>query len=56
MRSSVNCAHLLADRLGRQLTGVSWSGETAAQIIDGRPGRPAQLEVVTADTTLVTVT
>jgi lysophospholipase L1-like esterase len=56
MRSSVNYAHLLAERLGLHLTDASRSGETAAQIADGRPGRPAQLEAVTADTRLVTLT
>jgi hypothetical protein len=35
---------------GRQL-----SGETAAQIVDGQPGRPAQIEAVTAATRLVTL-
>jgi lysophospholipase L1-like esterase len=56
MRSSINYAHLLADRLGLQLTDVSWSGPTAAQIAERLPGRPAQLEAVTADTALVTLT
>jgi lysophospholipase L1-like esterase len=56
MRSSINYAHLLADRLGLQLTDVSWSGATAAQIAERLPGRPAQLEAVTADTALVTLT
>jgi hypothetical protein len=49
-------AHLLADRLGLHLTDVSWSGETAAQIVDGQPGRPAQLDSLTATTELVTLT
>jgi hypothetical protein len=56
MRSSVNYAHLLAERLGLHLTDASWSAETAAQIADGGLGRPAQLEAVTADTRLVTLT
>jgi hypothetical protein len=56
MRSSVNYAHLLAERLGLHLRDASWSGETAVQIADGRPGRPAQLAAVTADTRLVTLT
>ena len=55
-RSSINYAHLLARRLQLDLTDVSYSGATAAQIVDGRPGRPAQLEAVTASTRLVTIT
>jgi hypothetical protein len=52
MRSSGNYAH----RLGLHLTDVGWSGETTAQIDDGQPGRPAQLDSVTATTKLVTLT
>jgi hypothetical protein len=55
MRSSVNYVHLLAERLGLHLRDASWSGETAVRIADGRPGRPAQLAAVTADTRLVTL-
>lgn len=40
MRSSVNYAHLLAERLGLHLTDASWSAETAAQIADGGPDDP----------------
>jgi hypothetical protein len=55
-RSDSNYAHLLARRLDLDLTDVSYSGATAAQMIDGRSGRPAQVEAVTAETQLVTLT
>jgi len=56
-RSTRNYAHLLAERLDLDLVDVSYSGATAAEMLDGTPeGRPPQIEAVTADTDLVTVT
>jgi lysophospholipase L1-like esterase len=57
-RSTYNYAHLLATRLKLRLTDVSFSGATIAQIIGKEPGATpvAQLEAVTAQTQLVTVT
>ncbi|GIF23033.1 lysophospholipase L1-like esterase [Actinoplanes tereljensis] len=56
-RSAANYAHLLAARLGLDLTDVTYSGATAAQMLDGQPGAgPAQISAVTAGTDLVTIT
>jgi lysophospholipase L1-like esterase len=55
-RSAVNYAHLVADRLGLELTDVTYSGATTQDILAGAPGKPAQLDAVTADTRLVTLT
>jgi lysophospholipase L1-like esterase len=57
-RSTHNYAHLLAGRLGLSLTDASFSGATIAQIVGavaGSSGAP-QLDAVTADTRLVTIT
>lgn len=55
-RSAANYAHLVASALGLDLTDASWSGVTAAQLLLERSGRPAQVAMLTADTTLVTIT
>jgi lysophospholipase L1-like esterase len=56
-RSAANYAHLLAARLGLRLVDVSYSGATAAELLDGQDGAgPPQVEAVAADTELVTVT
>src|SRR5580693_568311 len=55
-RSAVNYAHLVADRLGLELTDVTYSGATTQDILAGAPGKPPQLDAVTADTRLVTLT
>ncbi len=56
----MNYAHLLADQLELDLTDVTYSGATAAGILDGTDGRasgePPQIEAVTAETALVTIT
>jgi lysophospholipase L1-like esterase len=54
-RCVANYAHLLAERQGLRLTDASYSGETAAQMLAGSPGRPAQVEALTAGTRLVTL-
>ena len=56
-RSSGNYAHLVARALGLDLQDVTYSGATTSDIL--RPsagGQPAQLDAVTADTRLVTIT
>ncbi len=55
-RCVANYAHLLADRSGLRLTDVSFSGQTAAQMFTGSAGRPAQIEALTPDTRLVSLT
>ncbi|HEX4442309.1 MAG TPA: SGNH/GDSL hydrolase family protein [Galbitalea sp.] len=56
-RSTHNYAHLLAAKLKLRLTDVSFSGATVAQILGRERGTAApQLESVTADTRLVTLT
>jgi lysophospholipase L1-like esterase len=55
-RCDANYAHLLTGRAGLELTDASWSGETAAQMLAGGHGRPPQVEALTRDTRLVTVT
>jgi hypothetical protein len=56
-RSSGNYAHLVARPLGLDLHDVTYSGATTGDIL--RPstaGQPAQLNAVTPDTRLVTIT
>ena len=56
-RSSGNYAHLVARPLGLDLHDVTYSGATTGDIL--RPsaaGQPAQLDAVTPDTRLVTIT
>jgi lysophospholipase L1-like esterase len=56
-RSSVNYAHLVARALGLDLHDVTYSGATTSDILTASAaGQPAQLEAVTPDTRLVTVT
>lgn len=60
-RSTGNYAHLLAARLNLALTDVSCSGATTAHLTGSRalpdgPSLPPQLDALTADTRLVTVT
>ncbi len=56
-RSAINYAHLLAGRLGLELTDVTYSGATAAQLLKGQPGAGApQIAAVDATTDLVTIT
>jgi lysophospholipase L1-like esterase len=56
-RSAQNYAHLLAERLDLELVDVTYSGATAAELVDGgSTGEPAQIEAVTEATGLVTVT
>jgi lysophospholipase L1-like esterase len=54
-RSSVNYAHLVAEQLELALTDVTFSGATTADVLKAGK-RPAQLDAVTADTELVTIT
>jgi len=56
-RSSGNYAHLVARALGLDLHDVTYSGATTSDILTASAvGQPAQLEAVTPDTRLVTVT
>lgn len=55
-RSSDNYAHQLAQRLGLALVDVSCSGAMTAHILGQWGELPAQLDAVTPDTRLVTVT
>jgi lysophospholipase L1-like esterase len=56
-RSAVNYPHLLAARLGLDLVDVTYSGATAAELLDGQAGAGVpQIDAVTADTELVTIT
>jgi lysophospholipase L1-like esterase len=57
-RSTYNYPHLLATRLRLRLTDVSFSGATIAQILGLEAGATPipQLEAVTAETKLVTIT
>jgi lysophospholipase L1-like esterase len=55
-RSTQNYAHQLAVRLGLALTDVSCSGATTAHLTGPRGSIPPQLDAVTADTRLVTIT
>lgn len=55
-QSSVNYAHLLAARVHLALTDVSCGGATSAHIIGPWNELPPQINAVTADTRLVTIT
>lgn len=55
-RSSGNYAHQLAERLGLRLVDVSCSGATTAHILGPWNELAPQIEAVTADTALVTIT
>ncbi|MEQ1818653.1 MAG: SGNH/GDSL hydrolase family protein [Terricaulis sp.] len=55
-QSSVNYAHLLAGRLNLTLEDVSCGGATSAHILNAWNELPAQIDAVTADTKLVTIT
>lgn len=55
-RSANNYAHLLAKRLALDLTDVTCSGAKTGHILGPWKELPAQLDAVTADTRLVTLT
>jgi lysophospholipase L1-like esterase len=56
-RSTGNYAHLVGRALGLDLHDVTYSGATTSDILDrSAGGQPAQLDAVTADTRLVTIT
>ncbi|BBY18010.1 hydrolase [Mycolicibacterium litorale] len=56
-RSARNYPHLVADRLGLDLTDVTYSGATTANILDEpQHGTPPQIEALDGTETLVTVT
>lgn len=56
-RSDHNYPHLVAAQLKLQLVDVSCSGATTASILDqSQLGNPPQIEAVTADTALITLT
>ena len=56
-RSTVNYAHLLAAARGLALTDVTFSGATTADLLGASAnGQPAQVDAVSADTRLVTIT
>lgn len=55
-RSSVNYAHLLAARFGLALDDVSCGGATSAHVVNPWNELPAQVDAVTSDTRLVTIT
>lgn len=55
-RTVNNYAHLLAERLRLHLSDVSCGGATTAHILSAWNELPAQIDAVTADTRLVTVT
>ena len=56
-RSSGNYAHLVARALGLDLHDVTYSGATTSDILGpSAAGQPAQLDAVTPDTRLVTIT
>jgi len=55
-RSADNYAHQLARRLGLKLIDASCSGATTAHILGPRDDIPPQLDALTPDTKLVTVT
>ena len=55
-RSTGNYAHLVARRLGLDLADVTFSGATTKEFLTGSASRPAQLDAVTADTRLITLT
>ena len=55
-RSTGNYAHLVAAKLGLDLTDVTFSGATTNDFLNGSATRPAQLDAVTEQTRLVTLT
>jgi lysophospholipase L1-like esterase len=56
-RSSGNYAHIVARALGLELQDVTYSGTTTSDILrPSRSGAPAQLDALTQDTSLVTIT
>lgn len=56
-RSAVNYAHLVARALSLDLYDVTFSGATTSDILGpSAAGQPAQLDAVTPDTALVTIT
>lgn len=56
-RSEANYSHLIAAAGGLALTDVTFSGATTAELLGpSANGQPAQVDAVTADTRLVTVT
>ena len=56
-RSGRNYPHLVAADLGLELTDVTYSGATTAHLLDTRQeDAPPQLDAVTPDTALVTIT
>lgn len=55
-RSAGNYAHILAQRLNLSLVDVSCGGATTAHILGPWAELPAQVDAVTADTALVTIT
>jgi lysophospholipase L1-like esterase len=56
-RSSRNYANLVAGHLGLALTDATCSGATTANVLTtGQAGQPPQIQAVTADTKLVTMT
>jgi lysophospholipase L1-like esterase len=56
-RSTGNYAHLVARALSLDLTDVTFSGATTSDILSpSAAGQPAQLDAVTPDTALVTIT
>jgi lysophospholipase L1-like esterase len=56
-RSTGNYAHLVARALSLDLTDVTFSGATTGDILGpSAAGQPAQLDAVTPDTALVTIT
>jgi len=55
-QSSVSYARLLAEHLNLSLTDVSCGGATSAHLIDPWNELPAQVDALTSDTRLVTVT
>jgi lysophospholipase L1-like esterase len=56
-RSARNYPHLVATDLGFDLVDVTYSGATTAHILtDSQHGAPPQIEALTPDTALVTIT
>jgi lysophospholipase L1-like esterase len=55
-QSSVSYAHLLAARRNLALTDVSCGGATSAHLLNAWNELPPQIEAITADTGLVTIT
>ncbi|MFS0898589.1 SGNH/GDSL hydrolase family protein [Mycolicibacterium litorale] len=56
-RSARNYPHLVADRLGLDLTDVTYSGATTSNVLEeAQHGTPPQIEALDGTETLVTVT